>query len=161
MSASGGSTGDRFTFDDLRSEPVPIERLEAFGPEWQARRRAALAERAAVLAAHVARERSEAVARNLAESKVRVAARHASKAPAAVVVTGADEREVTVPLGETGLELSLSLPTEGELVYYVRCAGDAAVAVTFVPDRERWLVWTWRRGEWVRIGGVVVSVNGS
>jgi hypothetical protein len=136
---------DGFTFGDLRSEPVPVERLAKFGPDWQARRRAALAERAAVLANHAARERREAIQRNISAARERAAARRAGTAPAVVVAAA---REVTVPLLE-GLSLSLALPPDGELVYYVRCGGDAAAAVTFTD--ERWLVWTWRDGEWCRI----------
>jgi hypothetical protein len=139
---------DGFAFDDLRAEPVPVERLDAFGPDWQARRRAALAERAAVRAAYEARCRAEAVERNISAARERAAARRASK-PSAVVGRLADERSITVPLA-AGLSLSLTLPAgDGQLVYYRRCGGDAAAAVTFAD--ERWLIWRWRSGVWCRI----------
>jgi hypothetical protein len=61
-----------FSFADLRAQPVPAGRLAEFSPEWQEEQRQACRERAAAREAAAARTRSDALRRNLLDTRTRV-----------------------------------------------------------------------------------------
>ncbi|WP_104182885.1 hypothetical protein [Mycobacterium avium] len=99
---------DGFTFADLRSDPVPADRLARFSDAWQADRKAALAQRRSVRDAAADRARREAVERNLAAVRDRVARR------------AAQDREMVLPaVDPSPMQLVIALPDDPELARLV------------------------------------------
>ncbi|WP_406816180.1 hypothetical protein [Mycobacterium sp. M23085] len=99
---------DGFTFSDLRSGPVPAERLDRYSSQWQQDRKAALAQRRSVREAAARRARADALEANLRHTRERVAARRAR------------DREVVLPMADaSGLQLVVPLPNDPELARVV------------------------------------------
>jgi hypothetical protein len=127
-----------WSFEDLRCQPAPTD--GCFGEAWQAQRKRALAERAAVREAASARNRRETLERNLSETRARVEQR---RAQGAKPVRKAAQRPAPGVAGQP-------VPPQGSLLRYAR-VGACVVAVSVTPAIFgccRYSVWLWRGGVW-------------
>jgi hypothetical protein len=147
-----------WSFSDLRRQSVPAD---LYSPQWQVQRRELLAQRAAVREAHAARERREAVTRNVSEARCRVAQRRSSvQTPPPVAKAQRRAQPAARPTlraAEPGPVVEHPVPPPGETLLRYAKVGETTIAVTTAPlpffRIWRWTVWIRRdhdaAWEWV------------